>query len=383
MEDEIFFNQSKYIEEMLKKFGLEDSKPTKMPMSTEIKLTKDDEAHFVDSSKYLGSIILGMMKPEYKRTKAYIPKIHHQKSTPNNVKSSFKTLRNRFIHEGRHIESSFTFGNDIVDQFKSIQFDCLLILNGHICPHFIIEFYRKFQLIWNVSDMSLSISFTIRDNDFIMTLEKFGQVLQIPCNRTCVFSKECSLELLNITREKHVPCQTNLPNIEDVVQNICIPSSHQNYSNPTIILRYNLPPNIKDWELIIHENVICVDTHKTSLDACSAIMLYNLKKSQDFNLAYFIAHNIESVKNQVDCPLPYGLLITRLYQFVLAKHPKLFHPHHTLEFVMHYRMMNSINGKKRNEIVEVKLDIPNSPSSVKSSNQSPPLLGYWSYVDYF
>ncbi|GJV76150.1 retrovirus-related pol polyprotein from transposon TNT 1-94 [Tanacetum coccineum] len=56
MEDRIFFNQSKYIKEMLKKFGLEDSKPTKTPMSTEIKLTKDDEADFVDSSKYRGMI---------------------------------------------------------------------------------------------------------------------------------------------------------------------------------------------------------------------------------------------------------------------------------------------------------------------------------------
>ncbi|GJY79761.1 hypothetical protein Tco_0485562 [Tanacetum coccineum] len=37
---------------MLKKFELEDSKPTKTPMSTEIKLTKDDEADSVDSSKY-------------------------------------------------------------------------------------------------------------------------------------------------------------------------------------------------------------------------------------------------------------------------------------------------------------------------------------------
>nr|GEV34016.1 hypothetical protein [Tanacetum cinerariifolium] len=52
IEDGIFFNQSKYIKEMLKKFGLEDSKPTKTPMSTEIKLTKDDEADFVDSFKY-------------------------------------------------------------------------------------------------------------------------------------------------------------------------------------------------------------------------------------------------------------------------------------------------------------------------------------------
>ncbi|GJU00318.1 hypothetical protein Tco_1110656 [Tanacetum coccineum] len=55
MEDEIFFNQSKYVKEMLKKFGLEDSKPTKTPMSTEIKLTKDDEADSMDSSKYRGT----------------------------------------------------------------------------------------------------------------------------------------------------------------------------------------------------------------------------------------------------------------------------------------------------------------------------------------
>ncbi|GJS42862.1 copia protein [Tanacetum coccineum] len=52
MEDGIFFNQSKYIKEILKKFELEDSKPTKTPMSTEIKLTKDDEADSLDSSKY-------------------------------------------------------------------------------------------------------------------------------------------------------------------------------------------------------------------------------------------------------------------------------------------------------------------------------------------
>ncbi|GJX40457.1 retrovirus-related pol polyprotein from transposon TNT 1-94 [Tanacetum coccineum] len=52
MENEIFFNQSKYIKELLKKFGLEDSKPTNTPMSTEIKITKDDEADSVDSSKY-------------------------------------------------------------------------------------------------------------------------------------------------------------------------------------------------------------------------------------------------------------------------------------------------------------------------------------------
>ncbi|GJS07312.1 retrovirus-related pol polyprotein from transposon TNT 1-94 [Tanacetum coccineum] len=49
MKDGIFFNQSKYIKEMLKKFGLEDSKPMKTPMSSDTKLTKYEEC-----TTYLG-----------------------------------------------------------------------------------------------------------------------------------------------------------------------------------------------------------------------------------------------------------------------------------------------------------------------------------------
>ncbi|GJX37380.1 retrovirus-related pol polyprotein from transposon TNT 1-94 [Tanacetum coccineum] len=56
MEDGIFFNQSKYIKEMLKKFGLEDSKPMKTPTSSNTKLTKDKECESVDSTKYRGMI---------------------------------------------------------------------------------------------------------------------------------------------------------------------------------------------------------------------------------------------------------------------------------------------------------------------------------------
>nr|GEW16916.1 retrovirus-related Pol polyprotein from transposon TNT 1-94 [Tanacetum cinerariifolium] len=56
MKDEIFFNQSKYTKEMLKKFGLEESKPMKTPMSFDTKLTKDEECESVDSTKYRGMI---------------------------------------------------------------------------------------------------------------------------------------------------------------------------------------------------------------------------------------------------------------------------------------------------------------------------------------
>ncbi|GJX40907.1 hypothetical protein Tco_0255897 [Tanacetum coccineum] len=64
MEDGIFFNQSKYIKEMPKKFGLEDSKPMKTPMSSDTKLMKDEECESVDSTKYRGTTHLGLWYPK-------------------------------------------------------------------------------------------------------------------------------------------------------------------------------------------------------------------------------------------------------------------------------------------------------------------------------
>ncbi|GJX10165.1 retrovirus-related pol polyprotein from transposon TNT 1-94 [Tanacetum coccineum] len=67
MEDGIFFNKSKYIKEILKKFGLEESKSMKTPMSSDTKLTKDEECESVDSIKYrvmIGTMHLGLWYPK-------------------------------------------------------------------------------------------------------------------------------------------------------------------------------------------------------------------------------------------------------------------------------------------------------------------------------
>ncbi|GJV46409.1 hypothetical protein Tco_1430945 [Tanacetum coccineum] len=48
--------EEKAIEEILKKFGLEDSKPMKTLISTETKLTRDKEGESVDNTKYRGMI---------------------------------------------------------------------------------------------------------------------------------------------------------------------------------------------------------------------------------------------------------------------------------------------------------------------------------------
>ena len=52
----IFVTQSKYIKEILKTFGLEDSKPVNMPMITGHKLSKNDESAEINQTIYKSMI---------------------------------------------------------------------------------------------------------------------------------------------------------------------------------------------------------------------------------------------------------------------------------------------------------------------------------------
>ncbi|GKC37024.1 retrovirus-related pol polyprotein from transposon TNT 1-94 [Tanacetum coccineum] len=114
LEDGIFFNQSKYIKEILKKFGLEDSKPMKTPIFTETKLTKDVEGESVDNTKYRGMIgsllYLTASKPDIMFSVCLCarfqedPKISHLKA----VKRIF-----RYVKGTMHLGLWYPKGSDI------------------------------------------------------------------------------------------------------------------------------------------------------------------------------------------------------------------------------------------------------------------------------
>jgi hypothetical protein len=56
----IFISQTKYIREMLKRFGMEDCKPVITPMQTSCKLSKDDISKSTDQRQYrsmIGSLL--------------------------------------------------------------------------------------------------------------------------------------------------------------------------------------------------------------------------------------------------------------------------------------------------------------------------------------
>ncbi|GKA72818.1 retrovirus-related pol polyprotein from transposon TNT 1-94, partial [Tanacetum coccineum] len=163
IEDGMVFKESKYIKEMLKKFGLEDSKPTKTPMSTEIKLTKDNEADSVDSTKYRGTKMPSAYQLDHLETISYAPKIYNDPDMFKELKEIYRTLETQFVHEGRAIDISFyqDFIEETLEKFNRIGFECLLNLDEELYPRFIMEFYKTLRLDRYSEDNCLFITFDI------------------------------------------------------------------------------------------------------------------------------------------------------------------------------------------------------------------------------
>ncbi|GJX43405.1 retrovirus-related pol polyprotein from transposon TNT 1-94, partial [Tanacetum coccineum] len=213
MEDGIFFNQSKYIKEMLKKFGLEDSKPMKTPMSSDTKLTKDEECESVDSTKYrgmIGTTHLGLWYPK-----------------------------------GTGIET----------------------------------------IVYADSDHA---------GDYVDRKSTSG------------------------------PYQTNLPSPDDIIS----------YFRED---REGQVTHIHHQEEV-EENIFCLGGNRDHVPACLCYILYYVANFEKFNLAYYMAKQMEWVTKQARIILPYDMLLTRLFKFIFDENPKLQNE----SYVLYDRVMNPL-----------------------------------------
>ncbi|GJX54456.1 hypothetical protein Tco_0282825 [Tanacetum coccineum] len=72
-------------------------------------------------------------------------------------------------------------------------------------------------------------------------------------------------------------------------------------------------------------DVIVVYDSRTEdhVPACLCYTLYCVVHSEKFNLDYFMAKRMEWVTKQKRLILPYGMLLTRLFKFIMNENPKL------------------------------------------------------------
>ena len=132
---------------------------------------------------------------DHKRTNDHIPTMSHEFSQP--LKQIFQNLETRSIHEGRVVFPDFADLTYIQTMFSMIGFECLLGINEEICPHFMLEFYSQFSVVYSDDD-EMCVQFVFQNQICQYTLEEFASLLGVPCQGICVFSNKWPLnELVN------------------------------------------------------------------------------------------------------------------------------------------------------------------------------------------
>lgn len=101
----IFISQSKYVKELLKKFGLNDSKPVGTPMVTGCKMTKEDASLKANQTRYRsmigGLLCLNQNRPDIMNVVCLVARFQA------NPKESHVTVIKRIF---RYLKGTFDFG---------------------------------------------------------------------------------------------------------------------------------------------------------------------------------------------------------------------------------------------------------------------------------
>ncbi|GJU13576.1 hypothetical protein Tco_1135972 [Tanacetum coccineum] len=195
------------------------------------------------------------------------------------------------------------------------------------------------------------IEFVIQNQLFSYSLEEFAQILDIPCEGACVFTDKWSLDELAYGVPADGPYQTNPPSPDDIISSIqidrecqvrCIRHEEEIDVREYQIITRGIVPTLKPLEEIIRVNVFCLGGNRDHVPACLCYMLYCVVHSEKFNLAYYMAKRMEWVTKQKRLILPYGMLLTRLFKFVMNENHDLYNE----SYVLYDRVMNPLTAQQ-------------------------------------
>ncbi|GJT58810.1 hypothetical protein Tco_1002343 [Tanacetum coccineum] len=247
-------------------------------------------------------------------------------------KEIYISLERRLFHEGRVIDSSYLGDQpNLRPNFKAIGFDCLLDINERICQVFVLQFYKSVRLIRSLNG-TLSTAFIIRNVEITLRLEEFARILCVPCRGVCVFTPEWAI--------------SSLPNGVDSNQDLYPPP----YEDPLLIrdaLFYQRPP---------------------------------------------VKMPMVSVTKSADMTLPYGMLLTRLFEHVRVTHPHAFSDDlylkdHVMIPLFEKRVFRiMLNGKRPCLLTPTPSESSESPSSSSHQEEESDLVNNYtldptSYID--
>ncbi|GJU00215.1 hypothetical protein Tco_1110553 [Tanacetum coccineum] len=215
------------------------------------------------------------------------------------------------------------------------------------------------------------VEFVIQNQLFSYSLEIFAQILDVPCQGACVFIDRWRLDELAYGIPSDGLYQTNLPPIEDIILSIQIDREGQvrriRHEEEIDVLEYQIltreiVQTLKPLEEIIRENIFCLGVNRDHVPACLCFMLYYVVHSEKFNLANYMAKQMEWVTKQARLILPYGMLLTRLFKFIMDEYPELSNDSYVFD--------EEVTTTPSPTTTSSTPTPPNAPSKTLSNNQT-------------
>ncbi|GJY24434.1 hypothetical protein Tco_0398092 [Tanacetum coccineum] len=259
------------------------------------------------------------VEDELRYTKSYVPTISNENYIPDILKPIIQNLECRPIHEGRPVSPESTKYDNIQTLFQIIKLLKIYEFHEGTCPRFLLEFYSSIEITKD-DDQNISLTFWALKRTFKFSLESFASILSIPCEGECSYSKESSLGSLKTNQESNTPYQTHIPTPNEIIQSI---TTTGQTIFPNKILKEELRHDMRSWNEIIQDNAFGTQNDSPFLPASSCHMMYCILTSTPFNFAYFLTKRVEKIKNQPNSPMPYGMILNRLYDHIIKINPHL------------------------------------------------------------
>ncbi|GKC53499.1 hypothetical protein Tco_1076244, partial [Tanacetum coccineum] len=269
-----------------------------------------------ESFNYLRKMTL---EEELRYTRSYVPTISDENYLPNNLKPFIQNLECRSIHEGRPVSSESTKYDNIPIMFQIIKLQSIYELHEGICLRFLLEFYSSIEITRD-NDQNIFLKFWALKRTFKLSLESFASILFIPCEGECSYSEDSSLDSLRNNQELNTPYQAYIPTPNEIIQSI---TTTGQTIFPNKILKEELRHDMRSWNEIIQDNAFGTQNDSNFLPASSCHMMYCILTSTPFNFAYFLTKRVEKIKNQPNSPMPYGMILNRLYDHLIKINPHL------------------------------------------------------------
>ncbi|GJS00311.1 hypothetical protein Tco_0316819 [Tanacetum coccineum] len=367
-----------------------NSKSTKTPMTTEIKLTKDDEADFMDSSKYRGTGIETIVYADSDHAGDYVDRkstsgvytfmgcfltswfakkqtalaistseaeyvfagkacqqalwmkqalidydirlddvpiiVHPSRQIDEELRESYRTLEKCLFREGRIVTPSFIAENNMLPFFQAVGLEPFLTLNEPICPRFVVEFYHSLKVKRDEEERPY-IEFKLGQLTFKLTSSQLSRILQTPYALETFYTTKWSLNSL----DDHPNSSFFGPKHDLVKKNITTPRTTQNQ-----LLR---------------------DSNKLYLDQI-------LQLHFDAYLSHL---------------MPFAMLLTLLFNHILQTNPQAIVPSARLTF--HEHVMDPLdisrNPSKEKGKKIASLLVTSSSSSSSDDNEAPSFLEFY------